>query len=457
MNFYKKYYFILLLLIGLVSCRKYVENVPVQGQRVIEYTDDYRMLMNNADILQVAYGLAPVYSADDMDLTAVALQNNIKTNFIQTSMYTWSKPFYIGTNSDNDWNAIYKSIYTLNTVIKEVMQSTGGSESAKGVILGEALVHRAFSYFMLANMHGKQYDATTASQDLAVPLLLEPKLFTDLTRATVQRTYTQMIEDTQRAIPLLPVKQDINFRPNKAAAYALLSKVYLNMRDFPKASAYADSTLALSSELYNYNTSLTTFPSQYNDKQVLLRKTARAVVNTIQLSESLVNLLGTKDLRYTLFVRPGTSFFPSFTGSGYWPRDKYSGFPDKPAIGLSINETWLIKAECLARAGMRDEAVKRLNDFRKMRFKPADYVDLTASSSDEALQLVVNERRLEFFGSGMRWFDQRRLNKDPMFAKTVTRVFDNVTYTLEPNSNKYVFPFASILIFQSPEILQNPN
>ncbi|MNL74264.1 hypothetical protein D3C87_1998750 [compost metagenome] len=57
----------------------------------------------------------------------------------------------------------------------------------------------------------------------------------------------------------------------------------------------------------------------------------------------------------------------------------------------------------------------------------------------------------------MRWFDQRRLNKDAMFAQTYSRVFDNVTYTLEPNSNKYVFPFAQLNISQNPEMVQNPD
>jgi len=456
MYLFTKKYYLLLLSVSLLSCRKYVENVPLQGQRVLEYTDDYRALMNYTDLLQTAFGQAPVLSSDDLDYTADALQSNLKTNVIQRSMYTWRKPFYVETNSDYDWNALYSGIYTFNTVINQVMDSKGGSAPIKSGILGEALVHRAFSYFMLVNLYGKQYDATTADKDPGVPLLLEPKLFVDLTRSPVQQVYNKVIEDTKKAIPVLPLKQDINFRPNRASAYALLSKVYLFMRDFTKAAAYADSTLALSAELYDYNTNLNNFPSQYNDKQVLLRKTSRAYPNVMQLSGDLLNLLGEKDLRYSLFVKPGANFYPVFTGFGYWSRDRYSGFPDKQAVGLSVNETWLIKAECLARAGKKDEVVKMLNDFRKMRFKPADYTDLAAANSEEALQLVIKERRLEFFGTGLRWFDQKRLNKDPMYAKTLSRVFDGVTYTLEPNSNGYVFPLADILINQNPEMVQNP-
>lgn len=461
MRIYNKKYLFLLLPISLLACRKYVENVPIQGQRVIEYTDDYRMLMNNPDLLKVAFGVAPLLSGDDIDFTALLVQNTIKTNNIQRTMYTWGKPFYTGTDGDNDWNALYSGIYVFNTVIRDVSNSKGGTDLVKNTILGEALVHRSFSYFMLANLYGKQYDAATAAQDPAIPMVMEPKLFQDLTRTPVQKVYNQMIEDTKRAIPLLPLTQPINFRPNKSSAYALLSKLYLFMRDFNNASLYADSTLALSSDLYDYNTSFTTssttYPSQFNNKQVLLRKTTRQVVNIQQLSESLTNLLGTKDLRYALFVRPGASFNPSYTGLGYWSPVNYSGAPDAPAVGLTVNETWLIKAECLARTGKRADALKILNDFRKLRFRPADYTLLTAATDDEALQLVITERRLEFFGTGMRWFDMRRLDKDALFAQTYTRVYDNITYTLAPHSNQFVFPFSQQVIAQNPEIIQNPN
>ena len=173
-----------------------------------------------------------------------------------------------------------------------------------------------------------------------------------------------------------------------------------------------------------------------------------------QLSNSLLGLLNTKDLRYEIFTRPGNNFYPVFTGPGYWSRDRYSN--DKPATGLSVNDTWLIKAECLARAGQKDEAVNMLNDLRKKRFRPADYTDLSAATPAEALQMVIDERRREFFGSGLRWFDQRRLNQDAMFAQTITRVFNNTTYTLSPNSNEYVFPLANLLLTQNPEMKQNP-
>ncbi|HEX6432465.1 MAG TPA: RagB/SusD family nutrient uptake outer membrane protein [Niastella sp.] len=458
MNFYK-ISFIFLLLSALASCRKYVEEVPVQGQRVLVYTDDYRALMNNRNDQENGSGLAPILSCDDLDLIDPVLQARI-TSTIQIAMYTWSKPFYIDQQADNDWANYYNTMYVYNVVINGVMDSKGGDITMKNVILSEALLHRAFNYFLLVNLYSKQYDAATADNDPGVPLMLKPELFVDLTRPSVKQVYEQVLSDIRQALPLLPVTQDNNFKPNKAAAYALLSKVYLNMRDFTAAAAFADSALALSSDLYDYNLSVATtpniFPTQFTDKQVLFRKVPRQMPNVQQLSQPLLDLLGTKDLRYVLFVKPGNNFNPAFSGSGYWSREKISGTGDKPVVGLTINETWLIKAECLARAGKKDEAVDMLNTLRKRRFKPVDYVALTAANADDALQLVIDERRREFFGSGLRWFDQRRLNKDTRFAKTFTRKFYNITYTLEPSSNGYVFPLANLLIAQNPEMQQNP-
>jgi tetratricopeptide (TPR) repeat protein len=452
---------LLIVMLSLVSCRKYVEDVPVQGQRVLVYTTDYRLLLNDYNTLDVAYGQMPELSSDDIDFTAPELKDYLSTSPGNLAIYTWRKPFFTGDEEDSDWNAMYKAIYVLNTVAEGVLGSKGGALELRNQLLGEALVHRAFTYFMLSNCYAKQYDKATAATDPGVPLLLKPLMFVSLPRASVQQTYDQILDDIKQAIPKLPAKPETKMHPGKAAAYALLSKVYLFMREFDQAAAFADSSLAISNTLYDYNDIIasgsSSFPSQFNDPQVLLRKGPRMSFSALQLSQSLLTLLDTRDIRYELFVKDANSgFYPAFNGLAFYPRENYSGYPDKAATGLTVNETMLIKSECLARAGKRDEALEILNAIRKLRFRPADYIEATAASDAAALQLIVDERRREFFGTGLRWFDQRRLNKDPQFAQTVTRVIGNITYTLQPNSNGYVFPLADKLIRQNPETTQNP-
>ena len=406
-----------------------------------------------------SFGIQPFLSCDDFDFKAPEVQTDLSIYGSLPNIYIWNKPFYVGADPDPNWVKMFQGMYTCNTVIDGVMGSKGGTEDYKRAILSEALIHRAFAYFSLVNCYAKQYDEATSSTDPGVPLVLEAKLFVDLTRRPVSEVYAQIINDINTAIPGLPDKQAINFRPNKPSAYALLSKVYLNMRNFSEAERYADLTLAIANDIYDFNDAVAgtsfTFVSQFNDKQVLLRKTSDGQYAAPQLSDDLLGLLEPGDLRDVLFVRNGTNFSPAFTGKGYWSREKYTG-ADRPAVGLTTTDTWLIKAECAARLGRKDDAVTILNDLRKKRFRPANYVALNPTTANEALQLVVNERRREFFGTGMRWFDQKRFNKDPQLAKTVTRVFNNKTYTLEPNTDKYVFPLAQLLIDQNPEMVQNP-
>jgi starch-binding outer membrane protein, SusD/RagB family len=117
----------------------------------------------------------------------------------------------------------------------------------------------------------------------------------------------------------------------------------------------------------------------------------------------------------------------------------------------------LIKAESSARNGNYQDAIAILNTLRKKRFTPSDYKDLTSSNKEDALKLILDERRRELFGRGYRWFDQKRLNKESAYAETVTRVFKGVTYTLVPNDNHYVYAIAEKYINLNPEIEQNPR
>mgnify|MGYP000058613598 CR=1 FL=1 len=447
---------ITVLTLAFSSCRKYVENVPVQGQRVLVYTQDYRLLLNNRNAQEIGSGNTAILSCDDVELSDPELQTSLTNNTINSAIYSWKNPFYFGETEDIDWNYMYSAIYVYNTVLQGVMDSKGGTAEQRSMLYAEALINRAFTFFTLTNLYAKQYDASTAANDPAIPMLLSPELFVKLNRASVKEVYDQIIRDLQEALPLIPVVQVSTVQPNRGAAYALLAKVYLNMRNFEAARTAAEQSLSLNGSLYDYNTFLTTniLPTQYNDKQILLRKVPRNSFYPLQLSPSLLNLLDTKDLRYELFVKPGSNFYPAFQGMGFWSRENYN---DRTPVGLTVNETWLIRAECLARTGKREEALTMVNELRKMRFRPSDYRPVVAASDQDALQRIIDERRREFFGTGLRWFDQKRLNKDAAFARVITRSIGNVSYSLEPNSNAYVFQFAEKLVAQNPELVQNPK
>lgn len=449
--------FIAGILMGNMSCRKYVE-IPPEQTKVLSNTVDYQELLYYSTTIDLAY-YYPIFSGDDAGTTELTWQNGLSASIANS--YTWAEKGYGSTEEDPDWQNAYKRIFIYNTVIDGVMASNGTAE-AKQTALSMALVHRAFDYYNLVNIYGKQYDASSSSTDPGVPLLLQPKFTTDLTRATVQKVYDQIKADLLAALPGLPDLPDFTSNPSKAAAYAIMARVCLNTREFTEAEKYTNLSLALQStilDLNAYKAVPTSFPGKLNNKEELLIKRTTLFPTAFPLSADAINMYDkTNDLRYTLFTAAGATLSnTTFTVSrGYF---KYKLYADASVfVGPSVPEVTLIKAECEARAGNIATTLSILNTFRKKRYNnSATYVDLTAATADAALHLVIDERKREFVARGFRWFDQRRLSKDAGFVTTISRVFKGITYTLEPGSNRYTYAIADKYIALNPEITQNPR
>lgn len=450
----KRVIYLMAVILFVTGCRKYVE-VDQIGMRTFKYTSDYRALLDNSSTMESSFGM-PIYSGDDTRFTDSSKQINLTD--IYSNVYTWQAQYTSDIQGDVDWERQYSVIYNCNEVLNGVMASEKGSDALKKQLYAEALVHRAYAYWCLVNLYGKQYDAATAATDLGVPLLLTPDLFASLKRATVATVYEQIIKDLKAAIDDLPEQADFNTRPSKAAAYAMLARTYLGMRDFANAQSYADMTLALRDgllDLRTYVNNTAAIPYRLNDPEVIFSKIVSGYYNGIQIDTALVTLLGTQDLRFTLFAKAGGNFFPAFNGYGYW-RFRYTREGSAIVNGPGVPEMMLIKAECAARTDDATTAIGLLNKLRKNRFSDADYKDLPTGTAAEALTSIVNERKREFFGTGLRWLDQKRFNKDAALAVTVKRIFKGAEYTLAPNSDRYVYPIGLKYILLNPEIEQNP-
>lgn len=454
MKFKHTLYIAFAVAIVATGCRKYVE-IPQEQQRVLQNTSDYQALLQNSTYFDRTYTY-PLYAGDDIGADTVLWQNGLN-NSTNGFAYTWAEKLVNSTAEDNDWYNMYYGIYLCNLVVVNVMESKGGTDAEKHKAYASALVHRALYYHILVNMYAKQYDASTAATDLGVPLRLDDLITGDLKRATVQRVYEQILSDLNTAVAdlALPDLPEFTTNASKAAAYAVLARVYLDMRNFAKAREAADNALKLQStllDLNNYVASATSFPQKHVDPELILSKTASFA--NLPLSPSLLSLFedGT-DLRYQVYTKKGDEVFLPYLTRVY-TKNRIAG--QAIISGPTVPEMMLIKAECEARAGNGGDAVDILNTLRKKRFKPADYEDLTAASAEEAFQLVLRERKMELMCRGFRWFDQRRLAKDGL-TPTVTRKFMGTTYTLAPESNRYVFPIADKYILLNPEIEQNPR
>jgi tetratricopeptide (TPR) repeat protein len=464
----KSTYKYLVLLVGatiLSSCEKYVD-IKTQGNLVPGETTSYRYILNGTSNFEACVNLGD-FASDDInivDASQVSSLNSLSSGYYVNS-YTWSPVIYPVGNTlyeqDPNWNTMYARIMTCNTIINELPSSNGTAED-KAALTAEALVHRADAYLVLLNNYAKPYNSATAATDLGVPLLLVQTVSQSLSRASVQAVYNQIIADLTAAIPALPNSQAYNMLPSKVSAYGELARCYLYMNDYANAARYADMALAVRSTLNDLGaiTAITTtnYPLRSVDPEILLSKvpyngSVSFAPTALRLNEELLGLLGTRDQRYNLFTVPAATINTSYTGR-YFYRERAIG--ETRNYGPNVPEMMLIKAEAFARNGDAANAMLWVNNLRVKRFRAADYVALTATGGNDALVKVIEERRREFFGRMLRWWDMRRLKNESLFQRTYTRTFGTVTATLEPNSNRYVFPIAAYLTNLNPELQPNP-
>lgn len=124
---------------------------------------------------------------------------------------------------------------------------------------------------------------------------------------------------------------------------------------------------------------------------------------------------------------------------------------------LLSNAGYLIKAECEARLGKEDEALKTLNKFLVTRWETGKFVPFTDIKGEQLLRLILEEREKQLlFRSGIRWSDLRRLNRDSRFAKALNRKIGDKTYELPPNDLRYTFLLPYDVVEMSG-LKQNPR
>ena len=86
--------------------------------------------------------------------------------------------------------------------------------------------------------------------------------------------------------------------------------------------------------------------------------------------------------------------------------DQLGGWPVNVPV-IRLEDMMLLYAEILAEDGDTAGALAQVNKIRNRAGIPP----ATAASGAEALKAVKNERRLEFFLEGIRWFDEIRYNE----------------------------------------------
>jgi hypothetical protein len=475
----KKYLYIILVLVTLSSCKKFLEIKPKNVFIPTTFTD-YENMLNAATV-----NLLGDYSVD-LQTDDAFLPNDAPGNLYTTQpltgreIYTFQKNIFGQGDNDVLWSEGYKRVFYFNSVINNVMASVGGTDSAKRSVRAEALLGRAIEHLTLVNAYAQHYDPATAATEPGVPISLVADINAKHVRNTVKEVYDQVLADINAAIPDLPVQHKLTkFRACKAGGYALLSRVYLFMGDYANSSKYADLTLTLQSTLVNMNNYKVIIPGpfpytpgaplgwtnipdgQFNLETIVARTFLRpfGLGMFVCASPDLTALFTNNDMRWTLYYANGWPPAPPYS---YMTRYGVKIFlrGDYYNNCLGVPEVYLNRAECRARANDLTGALADINLLRGNRITPAAYKAFAPSDFNndplQVLTFVLQERRRELAFTGMRSIDLKRLNKDTRFQTTVTHTVSPTTYVLQPNSPDYlrqIWPAASVF---NPNWTLNP-
>ncbi|PWN69822.1 RagB/SusD family nutrient uptake outer membrane protein [Chryseobacterium phosphatilyticum] len=152
----------------------------------------------------------------------------------------FSSNYIAAGDLETQWNKRYTVIGVANRVIRNV-NNIQASQAVKNKYLGEALFMSSRMYFELAYSYGNEKAGVPIIDRTKEPEGPAPRA------ANVMENYKYIVEDLKKAAELLPNQAELPAkdygRPHKAAAWALLAKVYLFMKDWQNAAFWANEVM----------------------------------------------------------------------------------------------------------------------------------------------------------------------------------------------------------------------
>lgn len=445
-----KFFIFILLILSASACKKYLDKKPDKSLQVPSSIQDLQAVLDNGNLMNGHYGV----SFDESSADNFYLKDDVFNSFNQENRnaYVWSNINY--SNYPNDWSYVYWVVNAANVVLDNLqnISFTEQDETSWKNVKGSALFFRAYGFLQGAYIFCKAYDENTADQDLGMALRLSSDFNVPSKRASLSETYSRILEDLKDAASLLPDFPQHDFRPSKVSTFALLARTFLSMRMYDSCYNYANLALQLKSDLMDYNdiSQTASYPFARFNKEVYFDNTIAqpnyylshpyyALVDTV-----LFQSYDTNDLRRVLYFSSVTNGH-SFKGS-------YAQY--NPFIGLATDEVYLMRAECEARRGDKNDALADLNTLMSRRWIKGLFIPFSAATPKDALDIILRERRKELIFRNIRWMDIKRLNLDGENI-SLKRIENGQAFELEPNDSHFALPLPSD-ITALPGMPQNP-
>jgi hypothetical protein len=343
------------------------------------------------------------------------------------------------------WSVSYSQIYAANAVIEGVGSSSTIPQSEKDRLKGEALFLRAWLHFYLANIYGDVPYVTSTNYSVNA----------NVARLPLTDVYNKIITDLEQAVTLLP-ENDLTFnrtKPNRWAAQAFLSRVFLYSGEWTEASDAA-STILNDSALFSLNPNLNDVFLNTSTETIWQLQPIATNANTLEaaafifltgpppnmaLTPGFMEAFETNDGRRISWTNAVSDGNQTWHHAYKYKRQGTSASSQESSIMLRVAELYLIRAEARARQG---DLVGAKEDLNAIRLR-AGLLETTAVSQQQILDAVLQERRIELFTElGHRFFDLKR------FAAA-----NAVLSVVKPNWDST----DALLPIPETELLSNPN
>jgi hypothetical protein len=437
------------------SCKKLIEIDAPRDQltAVTVFSSDntataamvglYSQLMNlNNNFGNSATSIYAGLSADEIYNTATSSEvQQFRLNTLASTNATMRSIF---------WQRVYGYIYQDNAIIEGLNTSTTINPSLKKQLLGEAKFMRAFFYFYLVNLFG----------DVPLQLSTDYRINAVMPRSDAASVKAQITSDLLDAQQLLAANYPSAgpVRPNKWAATALLSRVYLFNKEW--ANAEAQATAVISSGSYSIQSDLNKVFLAGSSEAILQLLPVAPGFNTYEgfnfipfsgippygITDDLLSAFETGDQRkqnWLTFNLVGTTAY-------YYPfkyKVRNGGTITENYTLLRLAEQYLIRAEARAQQNNLTGATADINIIRSRAALASLPNSLTAS---QLLTAIEKERRIELFAEwGHRWLDLKRTNR----ADVVLSLLKGPNW----QSTDALYPIPLNEIKLNPFLTQNPG
>jgi hypothetical protein len=333
---------------------------------------------------------------------------------------------------------------------------------------------RALCHFDLLRNYGQHFiDGQGGANSLGVPYVKTYKDPANLqpARDTVLSNVTDIMADFQGGIALMNDAYDVSTSyMTRSGAYALMARaaLYFGAVDssfyatagaaakwvIDNSSAGPVSAAAFKASFYTDNAINSLFELEATGTDnpgigglaYMYRGTSYGDVRILTgtgTNPDLYDILTATDVRGTVNGMIGTQQgYPTIIGK--FPTNNGS---DNVTV-IRVEEMHLIYAEALLRAGDASGALTYLNNVPSLRNAPT-YTSAT-------LDNILTERRKEFYGEGLRFYDLARNGKDMPLINSTLQLNDDLTGTPPAyGSYRYAYPISLSERNANPNIVQN--